>query len=88
MRFSTARKAASAGNRTRVTTMATLYSTTRPLMLCANEYRTLSGNNDNVAMAKTTTTPRGFEPLRAEPYGFLVHLLNHSDTVSIIIYNI
>ena len=28
------------------------------------------------------TTPRGFEPLRAEPNGFLVHLLNHSDTVS------
>ena len=24
----------------------------------------------------------GFEPLRAEPNGFLVHLLNHSDTVS------
>ena len=29
------------------------------------------------------TTPRGFEPLRAEPNGFLVHLLNHSDTVSL-----
>ena len=29
------------------------------------------------------TTPRGFEPLRAEPSGFLVHLLNHSDTVSV-----
>ena len=28
------------------------------------------------------TTPRGFEPLRAEPNGFRVHLLNHSDTVS------
>ena len=28
------------------------------------------------------STPRGFEPLRAEPNGFLVHLLNHSDTVS------
>ena len=24
----------------------------------------------------------GFEPLRAEPNGFLVHLLSHSDTVS------
>ena len=35
--------------------------------------------------ASTTkkTTPRGFEPLRAEPNGFLVHLLNHSDTVSL-----
>ena len=28
------------------------------------------------------TTPVGFEPTRAEPNGFLVHLLNHSDTVS------
>jgi hypothetical protein len=28
------------------------------------------------------TTPRGFEPLRAEPNGFLVHHLNHSVTVS------
>ena len=27
-------------------------------------------------------TARGFEPLRAEPNGFLVHLLNHSDTLS------
>ena len=29
-----------------------------------------------------TSTPKGFEPLRAEPNGFLVHLLSHSDTVS------
>ena len=28
------------------------------------------------------TTPVGFEPTRAEPNGFRVHLLNHSDTVS------
>ena len=28
------------------------------------------------------TTPRGFEPLRAEPNGFQVHLLSRSDTVS------
>ena len=28
------------------------------------------------------STPKGFEPLRAEPNGFLVHLLSHSDTVS------
>ena len=27
-------------------------------------------------------TPTGFEPVRAEPNGFLVHLLSHSDTVS------
>ena len=27
-------------------------------------------------------TPKGFEPLRAEPNGFLVHHLNHSVTVS------
>ena len=28
------------------------------------------------------TTARGFEPLRAEPNGFLVHHLNHSVTLS------
>ena len=28
------------------------------------------------------TTAAGFEPARAEPNGFLVHLLNHSDTLS------
>ena len=32
--------------------------------------------------AKVKPTPKGFEPSRAEPSGFLVHLLNHSDTVS------
>ena len=32
--------------------------------------------------ARRTATPKGFEPLRAEPNGFLVHLLSHSDTVS------
>ena len=31
---------------------------------------------------KRKATPRGFEPLRAEPNGFLVHHLNHSVTVS------
>ena len=30
------------------------------------------------------STPKGFEPSRAEPNGFLVHLLNHSDTVSVL----
>ena len=29
-------------------------------------------------------TPKGFEPLRAEPNGSRVHFLNHSDTVSIV----
>ena len=29
------------------------------------------------------TTARGFEPLRAEPNGFLVHHLNHSVTLSV-----
>ena len=31
---------------------------------------------------RDNTTPRGFEPLRAEPNGFRVHLLSRSDTVS------
>jgi len=30
----------------------------------------------------SNTTPKGFEPLRAEPNGFRVYLLSHSDTVS------
>ena len=29
-------------------------------------------------------TARGFEPLRAEPNGFLVHHLNHSVTLSVV----
>ena len=32
--------------------------------------------------SNSKTTPRGFEPLRAEPNGFRVHLLSRSDTVS------
>ena len=32
--------------------------------------------------ARRNATPKGFEPLRAEPNGFRVHLLSHSDTVS------
>ena len=36
----------------------------------------------NVQVFLFSTTPKGFEPLRAEPNGFLVHLLGHSDTVS------
>lgn len=35
-------------------------------------------SNDSAA-----PTARGFEPLRAEPNGFRVHLLNRSDTVSV-----
>ena len=33
-------------------------------------------------LTDTESTPRGFEPLRAEPNGFLVHHLSHSVTVS------
>ena len=33
-------------------------------------------------LAACKSTPRGFEPLRAEPNGFRVHLLSRSDTVS------
>ena len=35
-------------------------------------------NND----ADTSSTARGFEPLRAEPNGFGVHFLNRSETMS------
>ena len=33
-------------------------------------------------MQNVKATARGFEPLRAEPNGFRVHLLSHSDTLS------
>ena len=33
-------------------------------------------------LQRSKTTARGFEPLRAEPNGFLVHHLGHSVTVS------
>ena len=32
--------------------------------------------------SEAKATARGFEPLRAEPNGFLVHHLNHSVTLS------
>ena len=34
-------------------------------------------------LACNAATARGFEPLRAEPNGFLVHHLNHSVTLSV-----
>ena len=46
----------------------------------------LSGNVPGVRAPEVKTghdpTARGFEPLRAEPNGFLVHHLNHSVTLS------
>eukprot|EP00971_Amphidinium_carterae_P230622 4577052-Amphidinium_carterae.1 len=36
--------------------------------------------DDGVELSQSTA--RGFEPLRAEPNGFLVHLVGHSDTLS------
>ena len=34
-----------------------------------------------------TSTARGFEPLRAEPNGFLVHHLSHSVRLSLVVLN-
>ena len=46
----------------------------------------LSGNVPGARAPEAKTghgpTARGFEPLRAEPNGFLVHHLNHSVTLS------
>ena len=39
-------------------------------------------NNNIFSKKKKITTTTGFEPARAEPNGFQVHLLNHSDTLS------
>ena len=36
----------------------------------------------HAAKGAATATARGFEPLRAEPNGFLVHHLSHSVTLS------
>ena len=55
-------------------------------MLCSNVPGTGHEETkvgDTFTHRKAQTTQRGFEPLRAEPNGFLVHLLNHSDTVSL-----
>ena len=48
-------------------------SANRSVMLAKKEARKLT-------FEKATT--KGFEPSRAEPNGFRVHLLNHSDTLS------
>ena len=37
----------------------------------------------NLWRIRKKATAKGFEPSRAEPNGFLVHLLNHSDTLSL-----
>ena len=40
------------------------------------------GKDDRGRTTCTQSTARGFEPLRAEPNGFLVHHLSHSVTLS------
>ena len=45
----------------------------------------IASENSNCYTNKSCeTTPRGCEPLRAEPNGFRVHLLSRSDTVSVV----
>ena len=41
-----------------------------------------SSSSSSNSSSDSKTTPRGFEPLRAEPNGFRVHLLSRLDTVS------
>ena len=51
-----------------------------PHLVCnLNYWVTFSGV---LAGSAAQATPRGFEPLQAEPNGFRVHLLSRSDTVS------
>ena len=40
-------------------------------------------SEDLAVLDGSAATARGFEPLRAEPNGFLVHHLNHSVTLSL-----
>ena len=49
-------------------------------VVCMVDFHVTSSGD--LAGGATQATPRGFEPLRAEPNGFRVHLLNRSDTVS------
>ena len=57
-------KSASAGNRTRVTSMATMYSTTRPLMLLV-----LRLQKETLLDAGTTSLcPRGFKTFQRRPF--------------------
>ena len=43
----------------------------------------LSSMGTTLRACRVNTTARGFEPLRAEPDGFLVHHLNHTVTLSV-----
>ena len=58
------------------------------LLLACNDDIHNDYNPDDASLAaffaKHKTTARGFEPLRAEPNGFLVHHLNHSVTLSLL----
>ena len=52
-------------------------------------YNFVSRNNCPPMVSRSLdckATPRGLEPLRAEPNGFRVHLLNRSDTVSLTVW--
>ena len=56
---------------------------------CTSEWQSVKPDLQAMAVAGASemvrgkTTARGFEPLRAEPNGFLVHHLNHSVTLSL-----
>ena len=70
-----------------------MYTSSRQHMLhgCCASVRSCKACCHTYVCMQTTTilfsaenaTPRGFEPLRAEPNGFLVHHLSHSVTVSL-----
>ena len=44
----------------------------------------MRGSHLEIWMTGHISTAKGFEPLRAEPNGFLVHHLNHSVTLSML----
>ena len=58
---------ASAGNRTRVTSMATMYSATRPLMLLGSLHATLSSAGELDFSARETTWLRMVVGLYSHP---------------------
>ena len=54
-----------------------------PLPACAISCCMRASGVMSARAAQCNATARGFEPLRAEPNGFLVHHLNHSVTLSL-----
>ena len=65
-------------------TEVSLKNTNQNILFCVNNFTKYRKRHalEYLSRLWCKSTARGFEPLRAEPNGFRVHLLNHSDTLS------